>query len=330
MNTNIRERFQERAARADVPRKIVISLGVGTLAYFITNLVADDSTGRQIWGLTLSVFIGGITLVTQLLADFENRLARVEEGQERHARDIEDRVKAGFSKINEATKLFGLVEASALRTEGVIQLVQHSTQIDAGSPPLVFRFAQAEITRMSDFLKELSDGGNVIYEGEDRDWMLSLTRSVESSIDATSLTTVDAGGTGFVDGGLWASDLGQRYLDAQREAIHQGVQIRRVFILDKPDLANEQDFLGVCKLQQDMGVEVRILDSSAVPGLRRSSLFDFVLFDDVISYEVTPASRIEGATKPTILTTRLELRPSRVRDRLQRFKDLWTSARELG
>jgi hypothetical protein len=319
----------ERASRADVLRKIAISLGIGALAYFITNLVADASQTLQIWSLTMSIFIGGLALVTQLLGDFGKRLAKVEMGQERHAHEIEEQVKTGFSTINEATKLFDLVEASALHTEGVIQLVRHSTQIDSASPPLVFRFAQAEISRMSEFLKDLGDGGNVIYEGEDHDWMLSLTRSVSSSIDATSLTTVNAGGTGFVDGGLWASDLGQRYLDAQRDAIHQGIRIRRIFILDKPDLANEEDFLDLCRLQKEVGVEVRILDSSAVPGLRRSSLFDFILFDDVISYEVTPASRIEGATKPTILTTRLELRPARVRDRIQRFRDLWASARDL-
>ncbi|GII25113.1 phosphatidylserine/phosphatidylglycerophosphate/cardiolipin synthase family protein [Planosporangium mesophilum] len=320
--------WHERAFRTDVPRKIALSLGVGGLAYFITNVVADASEALQIWSITISVFIGGVVLITQLLGDFEKRLAKVELGQERHAREIEQRVKTGFSTINEATKLFGLVEDSALATEGLIQLVRHSTQIDAAAPPLVFRFAQAEISRMSEFLKELGDGGNVIYEGEDRDWMLSLTRTVETSIDATSLTTVDAGGDGFVDGGLWSSDLGQRYLDCQRDAIQRGVHIRRVFILDKPDLADE-DFLGVCRLQREIGIHVRILDSSAIPGLRRSSLFDFILFDEGISYEVTPASRVEGAIAPSILTTRLELRPARVRDRMQRFKDLWESARDL-
>lgn len=323
------ERSESRAFRAKIFVKIVVSLAIGGIAYVITNLFTNRSNEPQIWGLTLSVFIGGVTLVTQLLTDFEGRLERLDARQERHANDIEELVRAGFSKINEATELFGLVEASALRTDAVIQLVRHSTQIDPTAPPLIFRFAQAEIGRMSDFLKELSEGGNVSYEGEDRDWMLALARNAQTGIDAISLTTVDAGGKGFVDGGLWSSDLGQRYLEVQREAIQQGVRIRRVFIMDRADLAKDRDFVEVCGLQREMGIDVRVLDTSAIPGMRRSSLFDFVLFDDVLSYEVTPASRIEGMSRPTIVNTRLELRPNRVKDRIQRFKDLWASGLSL-
>src|SRR5262249_4743213 len=155
-----------------------------------------------------------------------------------------------------------------------------------------------EIGRMSEFLKELSEGGNVTYEGEDRDWMLALARNANSSIDATSLTTVDAGGRGFVDGGLWASDLGQRYLEVPRDAVMRGIRIRRVFIMDRPDLVADEGFLSVCNMQHEMGIEVRVLDSSAIPEVQRSSLFDFILFDDAISYETTPASSIDGSVRP--------------------------------
>lgn len=329
MATGVVDYLHDRESRTRIFRKIFVSLAIGALAYFITNYLTEDSDGPHLLGLTLSVFIGGVTFVSQLLNELERRMARVESAQERHASTIEGLVEAGFTKINEATELFGLVEASALRTDSVVQLVRHSTQIDPAAPSLMFRFAQSEIGRLSEFLKELSEGGNVTYEGEDRDWMLGLARSVESTIDATSLTTVDAGGRGFVDGGLWASDLGQRYLETQREAILRGVRIRRVFIMDRPDLATDPEFLTACGLQREMGIEVRILDSSSIPGTRRSSLFDFVLFDDVISYEVTPASRIEDNVRPTIVNTRLELREKRVRDRIQRFKDLWASARDL-
>jgi hypothetical protein len=181
---------------------------------------------------------------------------------------------------------------------------------------------------MSEFLKELSEGGNVTYEGEDRDWMLSLTRNARSSIDATSLTTVDARGHGFVDGGLWSSDLGQRYLEAQRDAVQRGVRIRRVFIMDRPGLANDPPFLEVCAFQRKLGIDVRVLDTTEIPNTRRTSLFDFILFDDVISYETTPASSIDGAV-PAIVNTRLELRSNRVKDRIERYKDLYESARSL-
>jgi hypothetical protein len=317
----------QRTSRARILLKIGISLAVGTVAYVLTNFLPEHIQESELTGLTLSVVVGGVALIVQFLTDFEDRFARMEAEQENHARYIEELVRAGFSKINEATELFGLVDESALRSDA-IQLVRHSTQIDPTAPPLIFRFAQHEITRMSEFIKELSEGGNVTYEGEDRDWMLALARNARSGIDATSLSTVDAGGRGFVDGGLWTSDLGQRYLEVQREAIRDGVRIRRVFILDRPDLARDPDLLSACEIQKELGIEVRVLDATAIPGMRRTSLFDFIVFDNVLSYEVTPAARIDGDIRPAIVNTRLELRPVRVRDRIQRFTDLWESAKE--
>lgn len=332
-------------------RKILVSVGIGTIAYFITNILIMNIGEQQIWAITLSLLLGGVVFMAQFMGNLEERLEAVERETKDHAvlveqimdsklADIRQEVAAGFAEINkvvesgfikisEATELFGLVEASALRTDAMTQLVRHSTQIDPSVPPLVFRFAQDEIGRMSEFLKELSEGGNVTYEGEDRDWMLSLTRNAQSTIDATSLTTVDAGGRGFVDGGLWFSDLGQRYLEVQREAVMRGVRIRRVFIMDRTGLAEDDAFLTVCSIQRDIGIEVRVLDSSAIPDVRRSSLFDFILFDDAISYESTPASSIDGSVRPSIVNTKLELRPSRVKNRMQRFKDLWISARSF-
>jgi hypothetical protein len=324
-----------------VIKKIVSSVGIGAIAYLVTNLMIDNIGERQIWVITLSLLLGAVTFLTQFLHDMEIRMAQVERAGVRHSRAVErlvgeglakinEEVQAGFTKINQATELFGLVEASALRTDAMTQLVKHATKIDPNAPSLVFQFAQAEIGRMSEFLKELSDGGDVTYEGEDRDWMLALARNARSTIDATSLTTVDARGDGYVDGGLWESDLGQRYLEVQRDAIQRGVRIRRVFIMDRAVLAADPRFLEVCKLQSDLGIDVRVLDTVSIPGTRRSSLFDFILFDDVISYEMTPASSIEGSVRPAIVNTRLELRAHRVRDRIKRFKDLYDSARPVG
>jgi hypothetical protein len=309
-------------------RKVALALLFGAAAYVIATVTTTFTALHQLQAATLSIMFAGLVLVIQVVLEFEGRLSIVALTQQEHSEHMESMVKAGFSKINEATELFSLMEASAVRSDVVIQLVRNSTQLDPASPTLISRFAQAEIGRVSEFLKELSDGGAVTYDGEDRDWILALANSVETSIDATSLSTVDAGGKGSVDAGLWTSDLGQRYLDAQREAIQRGVRIRRVFILGQPDLASDDAFLEVCHRQRDLGIQVRVLDSSAIPGTRRTSLFDFVLFDDVISYEVTPASPVHGTTRPTIVNTRLELRRVRVRDRIQRFKDLWASAHE--
>jgi hypothetical protein len=329
-----------------IVRKLVVSIAIGTIAYFLTNILIGNIGEQQIWVITLSLLLGGVVFLVQFMVTVEQQMNDVEHAESMHSTEVEllvDRrlsemrqeitqgfaaidkvVQSGFTKINEATELFGLVEASALRTDAVTQLVRNSTQIDPSMPPLVFRFAQDEIGRMSEFLKELSEGGDVSYEGEDRDWMLSLTRNCQSTIDATSLTTVDAG----VDGGLWTSDLGQRYMEVQRGAITRGVRIRRVFIMDGPGVGGDS-FVQVCQMQRDMGIDVRILDSTAIPDVRRSSLFDFILFDDSISYESTPASSIDGSVRPSIVNTRIELRSARVKNRLERFKDLWNAAVEV-
>jgi hypothetical protein len=51
-----------------------------------------------------------------------------------------------------------------------------------------------------------------------------------------------------------------------------------------------------------------------------------VVFDNVISYELVPASRIGDDMGIVIANTRLVLRPHRVAERIQGFKDLWASA----
>jgi Family of unknown function (DUF6879) len=312
------------SAALSILRKVLVTTFTGGLAYLITNAAQDE----QIWSITLSSFIGSVVLVIQFLIDFESRLAAVEEAHNRHASTMERLVNDGFSKINEATELFGLVEASALRTDVVIQLVRHSVQIKPTSPPLVFDFAQAEIFRMAEFLKELSGGAEVTYDGEDRDWLLALARNTRSSIDATSFST-SGSGKGVVDEGLWNSDLGQRYLEAQRDAVDRGVTIRRLFIMDSPGLSNDPEVLRACLAQKEIGVEVRILHPSAVPAKRRTQLLDFIVFDNVVCYELTSTPRIGRDTSTVIANTRLVLTPHRVAERAQGFKDLWASAQDF-
>lgn len=311
-----RERY-----RAKVVRKIFITVLLGGLAYYFTDLTNQP----QIWSLAASFFIGGITLVVQFLNDFENRLENAEVRQKIHSAEMRSLIEEGFARTNEATELFQAVEASALQTDAVTQLVRHSTQIDPDSPPLVYGFAQLQINRMSQFLKELSEGGDVSYDGEDRDWLLGLTMQCRQALIATSLSTVDAGGKSF-DGGLWTSDFGLRYLELQREAVRRKVAIRRLFIVDRPEQTNEADLLRICRQQKDLGIQVRVLNRSDI---HDALLFDFVVFDNVIGYEVTPASRVEVSMKPMIVNTHLIRQPERVKERIQRFDELWASAQKL-
>jgi hypothetical protein len=314
-----------------VIRKTIITSLSGGLTYFITNL----STQPQVWVLTVTVFISGVTLVVQFMHDFDNqlesfakKLENLTEGHPAHAKEIQSLIEEGFARTNEAAALFRAVEQSPLRTDLITQLVQHSTQIEPGSPPLVNEFAHSQINRTSEFLKELSEGGVVPHDGEDKEWLLELTSQSQHTINATSLSTVDAGATGF-HGGLWTSGFGQHYLELQREAIQRGVVIRRVFVLDGSARPEDSDFLAIYWQQRNLGIHVRVLDRDMIPHALKNLLFDFIVFDNAISYEVTPASRVEDDMGPTIVKTELTLRSQRVQGRLRRFEDLWSCAQEL-
>jgi hypothetical protein len=325
---------QRRTANSSsrLSSKITFSLLFGVVAFLLAQGL-DRQVGPQvILGIGASVFISGVAFVIQFLIDVENRidvvestLQNVERRYDAHNRETRKMITDEFTKINAATELFGAVEASALKTDAVTQLVKNSTAVKRDIPPLIFDFAQAEISRLSRYLKVLADAGDVVYEGEDRDWLLGLTRVASTSVDATSLTTVDAGGRGFVDGGLWNSDLGQRYLEAQREAIKRGVSIRRLFIVDRPELKDDVDFVSLLRQHGDIRVEVRTLMADDIAATQRSSLIDFIVIDGVLSYQATPASRVTNRP-PTIATTTLVTDEHRVQERVARYEDLWNSA----
>ena len=282
-----------------VLQRVLTTAAIGGATFLISNALQQ----QIIWSLSLAIFISGVALVVQFLAQFESRLRT-------------------------ALSVFGLVEASALLRDPMMQLVKVSTRLDPAAPELIHDFARSEVVRVSEFMQGLV-GGDITYDGEDRDWLLGLTRNVKSAIDTTSMTTAYPGGKGFVDEKLWTSDLGMRYLEAQRQAVQRGVRIRRIFVLDRPELATAGDIIDLCKLQKSYGITVRILSPADIPSTRRTSLFDFTLFDDVVSYEMTAASPFEDGAETSILSTRLELRRQRVQERIQRFSDLWGSAHDF-
>ncbi|GAA3213825.1 DUF6879 family protein [Actinocorallia longicatena] len=298
--------------------KAITTGGIGALTYFSTNQFDTD----QAWQITLSVLIGSVVLVVQFIWEFEKRVESMEMRLARHHESTTRLVQEGFSKISEATELYGLVEESVMHTHEITNLVRNSTRIK-GAPDLIFAMAQSEIGRVSRFLKELGDGSMVFYDGEDRDWMLALTRQASRSLDAVSLGMVDAGVEGH--GGFWMTDLGRRYLDYQKEAVKRGVRVRRVFVLDRTDDAyGDGQFSRLCALQEQMGIEVRLLNPSMVAGTPQQ-MFDIILFDGTVSYEVNSAAWLPDH-RPTFLTTRLALDPEAIEQRSRHFNALWDSA----
>ncbi len=293
--------------------KAAITLAVSGAAYLITN-----ATGQpEIWRLTISIFIGGSTLIIQYMADFDRRLAGVESSLHRHATDMESLVDQRYSKISEATKLFSLVENSPLHTDSVVKLVSNAAKIKAEGAGIVATFAQSEITRLGTLMEDL-DGGEAAYDGEDHDWLLTLTHSTTEAIDATSTS---------VDVNFWTTELGRRYLAAQREAIKRGVRVRRLFIVDHMALMEDEAVRELRTSHAELGVEVRVLSMANLPpALKLDTMFDFIVFDEAVSYEVSA----EQALEPVIANTRLVLRDIRVARRVQRFKDLWEAGSVTG
>jgi hypothetical protein len=313
--------------------KIGVSVLFGLVAFAASQELNPSAEGPTLLAVGTSVFVSGVAFVVQFLIEVEGRIDTVRDAMDRvemrydaHSRETDQMIREEFKKINEATDLFGAVEASALNTDAMTQLVRNSTKVVRGERSLVSAFAQAEINRLSSYLKALGQGADLTYEGADRDWLLGLTRVATVSIDATSLTTVDAGGRGFVDGGLWTSDLGQQYLSAQQDAIRRRVAIRRIFIFDRPDLEHDKDLVTILRQHALIGVQVRTLNPVEVAGPGRESFVDFIVIDGVLSYQTTPASRVKDGP-PIIATTTLVTDPDRVKQRIDRYQELWDLAK---
>jgi hypothetical protein len=74
-------------------------------------------------------------------------------------------------------------------------------------------------------------------------------------------------------------------------------------------------------------MQARALDRSTIPHSLKNLLFDFIVFDDTISYEVTPGSRVDDDIHPTVTKIHLALQSHRVTERMHWFEDLWASAK---
>jgi len=235
-------------------------------------------------------------------------------------------ITASFGQIGRLAELSAKMERSSLDPALLAEFLETASQVDGRVNPLLQRVARQEVERVTAFVRQLPVGGEIAYDGEDRDWLLGLTQAAESSIDAISLSTVDAGVLGL-DGGLWTSDLGIRYLDNQRKAIARKVRIRRIFVVEHEAMAREESFLKVTQMQRNAGVLVRMLDQKLIPDYLHSMIFDFIIFDRVVSYETAAGAPFTaGQPRPGTLRTRLAPEPTRVRDLEQRFEQLWERA----
>ena len=301
--------------RRGLVQGIVLKVGFPLLIGLIT-LVASNIGGMQVAdSLELAAVVAfGIALIL-FIVDTEIRVSAVGE-----------RVSASFMQIGRLAELFAMMERSSLGPALLADFLETASQVDGRVNPLLQRLARREVERVTEFVRQLPVGGGIAYDGEDRDLLLGLAREAELSINAISLSTVDAGMRGF-DGGLWTSDLGHRYLELQREAITRKVRVRRIFLFENEELARDETFMSITQMQRDAGVEVRMLDHQLIPEWMRSMIFDFIVFDGAVSYETTPATSFTaGQTRPAVVRTYLATSPDRIHDLERKFEQLWDAA----
>lgn len=306
--------------RMKVLTKVLVTLFAGGITYLITNLTEQP----EIWQITMSVFVAGVGLVVNYLIDHDNRVGRLEATQEQHTSRVEDVLDRRFTEISEATALYARVEHTVLRPDQVTRLVAAAT--DLPGDELVRRFADHELTRLTALFEGLRSGW-AFYEGEDREWLLGLTACATMSIDATSMTSFDDPQDFVDDDEFWESDLGQRYLAAQRRAVQERhVRVRRLFLLTDARPDDDKRIAEMIEPHQRIGAEIRLLRPSDIDFLVRNDMVDFVLFDGALSYELRTASTIGPEGSPTIADVTLVADPERVARRRQRFDMMWEAA----
>jgi hypothetical protein len=284
--------------RNSVLRKILITSLVGALTFPVTNLLFD-TLATQFAG---AVGAGAVVLIIQFLIEVTQRLEAVEDGQIQQMSDVRSAVDQGLINVGTAAEQIARIEAG-LKTEIVSELVARAAANPSGRR-LVSKFAQAELERVSLFLHGLSEG-EVTYDGEDRDWLLALTHSATRTIDTFSLFGPNSGDQ-FFQHGFWGTDLGHRYLALQGEAVRRGVRVRQIFLVERPGLADDAGLLHVCRIHISLGIEVRVLSPEDITDsmARWIHMLGFILFDESLSYEVTPASHINESGGQAVVYTR--------------------------
>ncbi|OLB79966.1 MAG: hypothetical protein AUI14_08650 [Actinobacteria bacterium 13_2_20CM_2_71_6] len=312
--------------RSETARKIAVSLVLGAVTFALTQVFRTNDT----LSIGASVFASGVVLVIQFLLSVERQLERVRSDVDGQLNLVAARMASAVGASTEAARLFGAVDSSAVARGNVEELVRNIARMPINTVHPLTALADEELGRLSRFFRELSEGGELFYDGENRDWLLALARKARTSICATSSMVSGESGRSWADDGLWNSDLGQRYLECQRDAARRGVVVRRVFILQAEDQLADPGFQDLLAHQRDLGFDVRVLPPRKRHLVPKSALFGFAIFDDVASYETTFLVRTGAETRSTVITTRLVVNRDRVRNRVRGFHDLWANADETG
>jgi len=315
-----------------VLREVLLTLGSGAAALGIALLAGAGGPAAA----TVAVVTAGAAVTADLLRDFRLRLDRADlrtqaaiekagAAMEQAAGQFRAEVAQRFAQLTTIPEAFGLKPLDQTRAAELVKVVQDAYAFEHRSSPLANSFVLAEAQRFNLLLHQLRAGEGT-YDGEDRDWLLTLARSCGRTLDATSLSTTDAGGRLRFSGGFWESDLGLHYLELQADAVARGVAVRRVFILENPKVTADTAYQEMCERQTRLGIEVRYLTPDMLSVNLLNKLDDFILFDNEISYESVASLAPGDNARPVISSTHLVLNRNLVAKRVRQFAELWDAA----
>jgi hypothetical protein len=340
--------MSDRSPGFDIALRIAISVVTGGAAFVIGNLLQDPldvTLGEQ---FILSIIVGGVTLLSQLLIGFGHSQAELVQRLERKQAELVERLEKKqeetCSSITGDVMLLGqriseveqnaprqLMNASALDGDQLMELLERASKITKATHPLIIDLTKDHVDKVSLLMRHMSDEvtTEMPYEGEDREWLLSLAQNVRKSILATSLFTVDAGRKTF-EGGFWLSDLGSRYLAVQRAAHRRNVDLRRIFVYSHPDFVHDESFVRVRRLHREAGVKIKGINETILQKNEHlGEIDDFIVFDEVLTYKTRRGSRINRSIQPSRIETRVVKDPEAVRQDAEYFEELWAAAEDL-
>ena len=304
-----------------VVRRILVAVLTGGLAFVATNL----SDQPAFPALVLSLLVGGIVLLVQFLYELERRQSAVETGLDTARAETRSQLRDEMAKIGAAVELHQRLEQT---TDGLDLATRLAAGLDR-TDGLAMRVARAELTAAVDLLDAVARAGEATVEGEDRDWLLALTRLGHRSLDAISHASAGPGDS-FSDDGFWNTEIGTAYLESQRDAIRRGVRVRRLFVAPDDRVARHPGFTELIRQQQAIGVVARVLRAGDLSLSRRHNVPQVALFDGEVVYELVSRPRLDPATPQFFVTTRLCVRPELVRAHRELYADLWASGQDPG
>jgi hypothetical protein len=322
---------QGQSAATAAVRRLLLAGALGAAAFGI----ALAAGGTKPAAAAVAIVAAGVGVLADFLREFGRRFDQLEQRTreafenaggaiEQAAAQIRTDVDRRFAQLTNVPEAFGLQPLDHTRAAELVKVVQNAYAFEHRSSPLANTFVLAEAQRFNLLLHQLRAGEGT-YDGEDRDWLLTLTKACARTLDATSLTITDAGGRLRFSGGFWESDLGLHYLELQADAINRGVAVRRVFVLENPKISEDPAYQDMCERQRRLGFEIRYLVPDMVSVNLHNKLDDFIVFDNEISYEVVASLAPEGA-RPVISSTHLVLNRSLVAKRVRQFAEIWDAS----